>query len=70
MVFLQQAVHVNSQVASVMFVLALASVNLAFANPICTECGNSTSDSASKTVSGEKLFVFLSSLVSVSGVLW
>ena len=41
-----------------MFVLALASVNLASAKPICTECGNNrTSDSASKAVSVEKSFV-------------
>ena len=56
--FSQQAVHVNSRVAF-MFVLALASVNLASANPICTECGNNrTSETASKTVSVEKSFVF------------
>ena len=41
-----------------MFFLALASVNLASANPVCTECRNNTSDSASKTVSVKKSFVF------------
>ena len=40
-----------------MFVLVVASVNLVSANPICTECGNSTADSASKTVSVEKSLV-------------
>ncbi|XP_020626716.1 uncharacterized protein LOC110064051 [Orbicella faveolata] len=46
---LDQAVLVSSRVAF-MFVLFLASVNWASANPVCTECGNSTADSASKTV--------------------
>jgi len=59
-----------------MFVLFLASVNLVSANPICTECGKNTTDSASKTVSVGKSFVFhvliysQRSLVLVSGVLW
>ena len=46
-----------------MFVLFLArSVNLASANPVCTECGNNTADSASKKVSS------LSSVFIVSGI--
>ena len=53
--FFQQAVHVNSHVAF-MFVLALASVNLASA------------DSASKTVSVEKSFVFHDSVNLLSKI--
>lgn len=48
--FFQQTFLVSSQV-TFLFVLFLASVNLASANPVCTGCGNNTADSASVKVS-------------------
>jgi len=48
-----------------MFVLFLASVNWASANPVYTECGNSTADSASKTVSACREVIRVSRLTPV-----